>query len=184
MKRALLANSSAARLATITPMSFNSEQVVIVGRDPTPRQRLDENKPEERRSLILAALEASSATIEHADPSEGSAALELAVTLGVVSPSRLDFLRTAHGLWRAAPSPEPSFASPETAEQDGLVPNFFVRQPAAATELWARRLAWHATDVYTPIYADLGTTLADDAAVCKRAAERLCAGAARSVAIF
>ena len=58
------------------------------------------------------------------------------------------------------------------------MPNFFVRQPAAATELWARRLAWHATDVYTPIYADLGTTLADDAAVCKRAAERLLAGAA------
>ena len=53
------------------------------------------------------------------------------------------------------------------------MPNFFVRQPAAATELWARRLAWHATDVYTPIYADLGTTLADDAAVCKRATERL-----------
>ena len=93
-------------------MSSNRQQLVIVGRDPTPRLRLDENKPEERRSLILAALEASSATtIEHADPAEGSAALELAVTLGIVSASRLDFLRTAHGLWRAAPSPEPSFAS-------------------------------------------------------------------------
>ena len=103
-------------------MGSNSQQVVIVGRDPTPRRRLDENKPEERRSLILAALEASAATIEHADPTEGSAALELAVTLGIVSAARVDFLRTAHGLWRAAPSPEPSFASPETAEQDGLVP--------------------------------------------------------------
>ena len=102
---------------------MRSSNLVIVGRDPTPRRRLDENKPEERRSLILAALEASGATIEHADPAEGSAALELAVTLGVVSASRLDFLRTAHALWRAAPSPEPSFASPETAEQAGL-PHF------------------------------------------------------------
>ena len=159
---------------------MRSSNLVIVGREPTPRRRLDENKPEERRSLILAALEASGATIEHADAAEGSAALELAVTLGVVSASRLDFLRTAHALWRAAPSPEPSFASPETAEQaglphflanpnpdphpnpntdpnpnpnptsnpnpnpspnqDGLVPNFFVRQPAAATEPWARPL--------------------------------------------
>ena len=56
-------------------MSSSSQQVVIVGRDPTPRRRLDENKPEERRSLILAALEASAATIEHANPTEGSAAL-------------------------------------------------------------------------------------------------------------
>ena len=157
---------------------MRSSNLVIVGRDPTPRRRLDENKPEERRSLILVALEASGAAIEHADAAEGSAALELAVTLGVVSASRLDFLRTAHALWRAAPSPEPSFASPETAEQaglphflanpnrnrnrnpnpnptpnptpttdphphpnpsqDGLVPNFFVRQPAAASESWAR----------------------------------------------
>ena len=102
---------------------MRSSNLVIVGREPTPRRRLDENKPEERRSLILAALEASGATIEHADAAEGSAALELAVTLGVVSASRLDFLRTAHALWRAAPSPEPSFASPETAEQAGL-PHF------------------------------------------------------------
>ena len=58
--------------ARFTVMSSNSQQVVIVGRDPTPRRRLDENKPEERRSLILAALEASAATIEHADPTEGS----------------------------------------------------------------------------------------------------------------
>ena len=51
-------------------MSSSSQQVVIVGREPAPRRRLDENKPEERRSLILAALEASAATIEHADPTE------------------------------------------------------------------------------------------------------------------
>ena len=61
---------------------MRSSNLVIVGREPTPRRRLDENKPEERRSLILAALEASGATIEHADAAEGSAALELAVTRG------------------------------------------------------------------------------------------------------
>ena len=85
---------------------MRTSKLVIVGRDPTPRRRLDENKPEERRSLILAALEASGAAIEHADAAEGLAALELAVTLGVVSAPRLDFLRTAHALWRAAPSPD------------------------------------------------------------------------------
>ena len=153
-----------------------SNQIVIVGRDPAPRQRLAENKPEERRALMLTALQAVSAAIERADPSEGAAALELAVALGVISEARLDFLRTAHGLWRAAPSPEAEFTSAETVEKDGLVPTFFIHEPAATTDLWARRLAWHATDIYTPIYADVGSVLADDAAVCVRATEALLNG--------
>ena len=56
----------------------------------------------------------------------GAAALELAVALGVISEARLDFLRTAHGLWRAAPAPEAEFTSAETVEKDGLVPTFFI----------------------------------------------------------
>ena len=186
--------------------------VIASARDPYPRERLEENKPEVRRALILAAL-ASAATdtaagavasvkagaaVGAAAPpvpalpstaevlrvdtaSTGEAALAKCVELGVISASKLDFLRTAHSQWRAAPSPEDDFHSEETAERDGLVPNFFVRAPQRRGAPWARRLAWHATDVYTPIYADLVDVLADDAAVCAAAVAHI-VGAIRSVA--
>ena len=172
------------------PQKPERQMVVASANAPTPRVRLDENKPEERRALILAALRAAGASVDEAAgasprPSDvgvdakdaqvgGGAVLDRAVEVGAISASKLDFLQRAHFLWRAAPSPEPSFATMETEAQDGLIPNYFVRDAAAVSDPWARRLAWHATDIYTPIYADLGSALADDAAVCMRAVELLC----------
>ena len=179
--------------ARASPPRDRSDLMMVIAsaRDPNPRKRLHENKPETRRALILAALAsaAGAAVGVAASPasqlspspvvlrvdttSTGEAALANCVALGVLSAAKLDFLRTAHSQWRAAPSPEDDFHSDETAERDGLIPNFFVRAPQRRGAPWARRLAWHATDVYTPIYADLIDTLADDAAVCAAAVAHL-----------
>eukprot|EP00966_Prymnesium_polylepis_P264930 6120817-Prymnesium_polylepis.1 len=53
----------------------------------------------------------------------------------------------------------------------GLRPYFFVREPAQLHDCCERRLAWHATDGYTPVFDGLALAMADDAAVCARAAE-------------
>ena len=145
--------------------------VVATSRAPAPRHRLAENQPERRRELILGRLCAAGAAVDLSEVQGDDAVLERLVSLGCVSADKLDFLRSAHAAWRAAPSPESDFASTETAEGDGLVPNFFVKERPRRSDPWARRLAWHATDVFTPIYGDLIETLADDAASCVRAVD-------------
>ena len=150
-----------------------ARQVVVASaRDPPARNRLDVNKPELRRKLVLSALEKGGAT-EVDRAASRPEALERAVELGVLTRAKLDFLLTAHAAWRAAPSPEDNFASTETNERDGLIPNFFPRaipKPDVSAH-WARRLGWHCTDCLTPIYDDMGAQLADDLGVTERAVE-------------
>ena len=155
-------------------------QLIIVGAAPLTtdglRQRLDDNQPELRRLLIVRKLQATADAAVESAGTDADAVLPVCVELGLLSAEKLAFLQTAHAEWRAAPSPEPNFASPETMERDGLVPNFFVRsRPRPAGASWARRLAWHATDIYSPIYADTMAAIADDAAVVVRAVEALLA---------
>ena len=101
--------------------------IFVSARDPTMRSRTGENRPEERRATILARLSVSSnARIERV-PSDDGVALQHACCCSVISPNRLGFLHVAHAEWRRD-STEPSFASPETAERDGLVPYFFSRE--------------------------------------------------------
>ena len=61
-------------------------------------------------------------------------------------------------------------------DRDGLVPAFFVREKPSVQSPWARRLGWHCTDIFTPIYDDLPAQLADDLAVTERSVELLLAG--------
>jgi len=58
----------------------------------------------------------------------------------------------------------------------GLVPCFFVREQPDLSGPWARRLGWHCTDTFTPIYSDLPEQLADDLAVAERSVELVLAG--------
>lgn len=143
------------------------QTLLASARDPAPRERLGENRPEQRRSLILAhlALPARHTELVEPDPE----ALAHAERLGVVTREKLGLLLSAHQTWAAA-GRDSSFVSSETADGDGVVPYFFVRAPAAETDQLERRLAWHATDALAPIFADLPQVLSDDAAVCRRAA--------------
>ena len=171
-----------ARAAASPPSESSAAEAITIiasARDPAPRERVHENKPELRRALILSACASTELPILRVDTaSTGDAALSACVELGILSAAKLEFLRTAHASWRDAPSPEDDFASDETEANDGLIPNFFVRTPQVRGDPWARRLAWHATDVYTPIYADLCETLADDAAVCAAAVAHVVASGA------
>ena len=97
--------------------------VVATARAPAPRHRLAENQPERRRELILGRLCAAGAAVDLSEVQGDDAALERLVSLGCVSADKLDFLRSAHAAWRAAPSPESDFASTETAV--GLDPDSF-----------------------------------------------------------
>lgn len=144
--------------------------ILTSSQDPTPRVRLGENRPEERRRRILDRLSAASQTsdIIYVEPSD--AALDKTAELSVVTASKLSFMRSVHTAYRADPTPDHSFASADTACGSGLVPYFFTRVPASSSDPWPRRLAWHATDSLTPIFEDLPEVLAADAAVCQRAA--------------
>ncbi|KAL1527160.1 hypothetical protein AB1Y20_015840 [Prymnesium parvum] len=149
--------------------------VVVVGMAPAvPRVRLGTNQPELRRDLILAALRRLP-SLPILEVAADAAALALCRRLAVASPQKLSFLSSLHAEWRASPA-DASFTSTETADAQGVVPYFFVRQPPPAAAAWQRRLAWHASDALTPVYEELPRVLAEDAAVCVRAAE-LCGGA-------
>ena len=148
------------------------QTLVVAARDPMPRQRLGENRPEERRALILDRLRTISST-ELAAPDYD--ALTRCEDLGVITASKLDLLLSAHLTWHTE-GRDPSFASTETADGVGIVPYFFVREPATTTDTLERRLAWHATDALTPIFSDLPQVVSDDAAVCLRAAALAAAG--------
>ena len=152
--------------------SSRMQTLVVAARDPTPRQRLGENRPEERRALILEKLRTISA-IELAVPDYD--ALDRCEQLGIITAGKLDLLLSAHLNWHAE-GRDPSFASTETADGLGVVPYFFVREPATIEDPLERRLAWHGTDALTPIFADLPQVLSDDAAVCLRAAALAAAG--------
>lgn len=138
--------------------------------DPTPRARLGENRPEERRSVILDRLRASSRAADIIAVEPNATALEKAKDLQCVTANKLSFLGSVHEAYRTDPSPDHSFASSETACGTGVVPYFFTRLAATERDPWPRRLAWHATDGLTPIFEDLPEVLAADAAVCERAA--------------
>ena len=141
-----------------------SAAVVASSRDPKERARLGENRPEMRRRLIIAALKLIGARLVRSDPRDGTAALERAVDLGVITRAKLDFLRHAHAYWKADPNADSSFTSVETEDGEGLVPYFFTRTAAPMGAPIYRKLAWHATDALTPIFSDLPDVLADDAA--------------------
>lgn len=153
-----------------------SPVLVSSARDPAPRVRRGENRPEERRALVLERLRASGCKVVAVDDATGGAALERAVTLGVISASKLSFLRQCHAHFAADPSPDASFFSAETAEGDGVVPYFFVRSAVSDADAMERRLAWHATDALTPVFDDLVSVLGADAALCERAAALLASG--------
>ena len=98
--------------------SAMQQAVVASARDPHLRERLDVNQPELRRSLVLTALESGGATVERVEPRPE--ALIRAVSAGVLTAEKLDFLRTAHAAWQAAAfegafEPEADFSSAETA---------------------------------------------------------------------
>ena len=141
-----------------------SAAVVASSRDPKERARLGENRPEMRRRLIIAALKLIGARLVRSDPRDGTAALERAVDLGVITRAKLDFLRHAHAYWKADPNADSSFTSVETEDGEGLVPYFFTRTAAPMGAPISSKLAWHATDALTPIFSDLPDVLADDAA--------------------
>ena len=157
--------------------STTTQILVVSGRCPTPHERRGENQPEKRHSLILARLKRTECragaivTVDAAVPDPGSAALDRAVTAGVLSAARLDFFRHVYAHFRRDPHPDDSFFSDETADRAGIVPYFFIRTPATEAEPMERRLAWHATDALTPIFDDLPGALACDAAVCQTAAK-------------
>ena len=148
--------------------------IVASSRDPKPRAREGENKPEERRLLILECLTSKGCKLERVHRGDGTS-LERAVRLGVTSAAKLELIRTVHAHFCADPDPEMCFFSHEVADERGIVPYYFVR---ACTESAPpeRQLAWHATDALTPIYEDCANELADDAAVCERAAALVARG--------
>ena len=101
--------------------------LVVAEREPTPRRRMAENRPEERRALILERLTAAGCRVDAVAP-DGDAALTKCVALGVASFEKLDLIRGVHAHFRADAQPDASFFSPETANPcDGLVPYFFVK---------------------------------------------------------
>ena len=152
-----------------------AQTLVVSARDPAPRQRRGENRPEERRMLILTRLKSAGANIEQAPAGDDSILADL-LTLGVVSEAKLTLLRGIAHHVKNDPAPDNSFFSDDTAERDGIVPYFFVREPPGDAEQMERRLAWHATDALTPIFPDLVSILADDAAVCEHAAGLVAGG--------
>lgn len=155
---------------------MRSSVVVVSARDPIPRKRLGENKPEERRGLILERLRAAGCAIVEVPPAD-DAVLTSAVELGVISGTRLDVMRRMAAHFHADPHfRDAGFVSSDTADGTGVVPYFFVHQPTAETDPMERRLAWHATDALTPLFEDFSEVLADDAAVCERAAQLVADG--------
>jgi acetoin utilization deacetylase AcuC-like enzyme len=157
--------------------------LVTASRDPRPKERIYENKPETRRTQILTEIRSRNARIELADAANGPAAIDLYVKLGITTADKMDFLKTVHAAWKAAPCPEPSFQSSETAEKDGIIPNLFVRDRPHPTAPWARRMAYHSNCVLTPIYDNTAEVLADDAAVCAHAVEMILAGRSAAYAL-
>ena len=163
------------------PLVSPPSHVVVVASatEPRPRERRGDNRPEQRRALILGRLHSVGCRIDWVRP-DGGAALRQAVgeegsyMFGrVLTAEKLDFFARLHTHFRSDPSPDAGFLSLETDELDGLVPYFFTRRRAAIGEPMERRLAWHATDSLTPVFTDLVLVLQCDAAVCASAVERL-----------
>ena len=112
--------------------------------------------------------------------------LNYAVRCGAINEHKLFFFECVHAHFRADPSPDPSFISPETEEMDGIVPYFFCKSPGDLYYMRGeskpenipieRLMGWHATDALTPIYPDLPQVLDDDVGVCVRAASLVASG--------
>jgi len=125
-----------------------------------------DNKPEERRNVILAAaLHQGFRPIPAA-----SGSLELASLAHHATFVR--FLQSAHARWHAD-GHDLSFAS--DCVEDGLVPYFFLKTPGTEPpgETVEAGVAFYCTDNTTPIYPDTHAALADDMGVLQKAVEVL-----------
>ena len=71
-------------------------------------------------------------------------------------------LRRACGHFASDPCPAASFFSLEPEARDGVVPYFFTRTRPGVSDPLERRLAWHATDAFTPLFPDLPAVLEMD----------------------
>ena len=65
--------------------------LVTASRDPRPKERIYENKPETRRTQILTEIRSRNARIELADAANGPAAIDLYVKLGITTADRWTF---------------------------------------------------------------------------------------------
>jgi len=158
------------------------ESVVVVSEraacGKVTKQRLDVNQPELRNALVFSELAGAGAVrvvvpVRRNEKEGDDEALGEAVQLGVISAARVSFHQTVWQEWRAAPSPEASFASDETKDRSGVVPNFFVRSRPGPTASWARKLAYHATDTFTPVYEDTYLQMIDDCDVVRAAVDHV-----------
>ena len=115
--------------------------LVVAEREPTPRRRRGENRPEERRALILERLTAAGCRVDAVAP-DADAALAHCVALSVTTSSKLELIRGVHAHFRADAHADASFFSPETDRPaDGLVPYFFVKgAPATQADPVSHRL--------------------------------------------